>query len=164
MKADSKLAPDQLAVVAAECAALNVRKASRTVTRLYAAAFKEIGLEPTQFTLLVACSRAPRITMSDLAERLSMDRSALARNVSILERRRLLEVEPGKDRRQRHISATAAGRKKLSEALPHWHAVQGVLVEAFGRETFMSLIDLLRAMTRRGEALLHDMDCEDVAS
>jgi DNA-binding MarR family transcriptional regulator len=170
MQADRKPDLNQLAVVAAECAALNVRKASRTITRLYAAAFEETGLEPTQFTLLVACCRTQRVTMSGLAERLSMDRSALARNVSILERRGLLEVDPGRDRRERHISATAAGRNKLCEALPHWHAVQGALVEMFGRETFTSMISTLQAMTRTGQALLQDRallqdaDCEDVAS
>jgi DNA-binding MarR family transcriptional regulator len=163
---------DQLAVIAAECAALNVRKASRTITRLYAAAFETIGLEPTQFTLLVACCRTPHIAMSALAERLSMERSALARNVSVLKRRGLLEIEPGRDRRVRHISATAAGRGKLAKALPHWRAVQGVLADSFGRDTFMSMIASLQAMTQTGQMLLQgaqglqtpqDTECDDVA-
>ncbi len=156
MRTDPTPDLDQLAVIAAECASLNVRKASRTITRLYAAAFEEIGLEPTQFTLLVASCRTPRVTMSALAMRLSMERSALARNIAVLERRRLLKVEPGEDRRVRHISATAAGRRKLAEALPHWRAVQDILVESFGRETFISLIASLQAMTQTGQKLLQD--------
>jgi hypothetical protein len=60
---------DLLAAVATDCAAFNVRKASRVITRLYAEALAAVELEPTQFTLLVACSRQQSIPISVMAGR-----------------------------------------------------------------------------------------------
>lgn len=146
--------PDQLTGIGGICAAFNTRKASRTLTRLYAEAFAPVGLEPTQFMLLGACSRQPIVTIGDLAVRLSMDPSALARNIAVLQRRRLLSVRPGKDRRVRNVSITAHGRKTLDRALPYWRDVQARLVRQFGDDQFPAAIETVKALTRAGEALL----------
>jgi DNA-binding MarR family transcriptional regulator len=145
---------DELAEVGNCCAAFNIRKASRTITRLYAEAFRPVGLEPTQFMLLGACSRQQSVTMSDLAIRMSMDPSALARNVAVLRRRGLLKVAQGADRRVRNISISARGRTALSRALPHWRDAQARLVEQFGQDRFRLSIDLIKEITRSGETLL----------
>ena len=146
--------PEELAVVGSCCAAFNVRKASRVITRLYAEAFAPVGVEPTQFMLLVACARQETVTMGSLAVRMSMDPSALARNVSILERRGLVRIAPGADRRVRDISISAKGRKTLSRALPRWREVQTRLVERFGEDSFRSAVELMKGIARTGEALL----------
>jgi len=147
---------EQLAAVGPACAALNVRKASRMLTRLYAKAFEPVDLEPTQFTLLVSCSRQSAITMTALAARLLMDPSGLARNVAVLERRGLLKVFPSEeDGRVRNISITNAGKAKLARALPHWESVQKRLADQMGHDRFLLAVDLVKAMTRTGETLLN---------
>lgn len=97
MKQVVSLMPEELAVVGSCCAAFNVRKASRVITRLYAEAFAPVGVEPTQFMLLAACARQRTVTVGALAERMAMDPSALARNIAVLERRGLVKVAFGVD-------------------------------------------------------------------
>ncbi|MBR1208502.1 MULTISPECIES: MarR family winged helix-turn-helix transcriptional regulator [unclassified Bradyrhizobium] len=146
--------PEELAVVGSCCAAFNVRKASRVITRLYAEALAPVGVEPTQFMLLVACARQGTVTMGALAVRMSMDPSALARNVSILARRGLVRIAPGADRRVRDISISASGRQVLSRALPRWREVQAKLAQRFGEDSFRSAVELMKGIARTGEALL----------
>ena len=153
---DVQPTPNELSAIAGECAAFNIRRASRTVTRLYAEALEGTELEPTQFSLLVACSRQPGVAISRLAGPMSMDRSALARNVAVLEKRGLLSVDVGQDRRVRKISITAAGRKKLSEALPDWRAAQSKLIAETGHERFIAFMVALRAMNRAAHRLLRN--------
>lgn len=45
MTHDISPTPEELAAVGSCCAAFNVRKASRVITRLYAEAFAPVGLE-----------------------------------------------------------------------------------------------------------------------
>ncbi|PAY10325.1 MarR family transcriptional regulator [Bradyrhizobium sp. UFLA03-84] len=154
MKLDVSPSPEELAVVGSCCAAFNVRKASRVITRLYAEAFAPVGVEPTQFMLLAACARQGTATMGALAVRMSMDPSALARNVTILERRGLVRIVPGADRRVRDISISAKGRKTLSRALPLWREVQAKLAAQFGEDSLRSAVELMKGIARSGEALL----------
>ena len=152
---DPTLSAETLSAIGPACAVFNIRKANRTITRLYAKAFESVRLEPTQFTLLVACSRQSVITTNALAARLLMDPSALARNVAVLERRGLLEVAPGaKDRRLRNISITKAGKSTLARALPHWKSVQAKLADQIGHDRFQLVVDLMKTVTHAGEALL----------
>lgn len=146
--------PEQLPAIGGVCAAFNARKASRTITRLYAAAFEPVGLEPTQFALLAACNRQRTVTIGELAVRHSMDPSALARNIAVLQRRKLLSVRQGDDRRVRNVSITAQGRRLLIRALPHWQAVQEKLVGQLGEDQFLAAVEAMKAITRAGEALL----------
>jgi DNA-binding MarR family transcriptional regulator len=154
MVRDAPPMPEDLAAVGDCCAAFNIRKASRVITRLYAEAFEPVGLEPTQFMLLVACAQQKAVTMGALAVRKSMDPSALARNIAVLERRGLLKVAHGADRRMREISISAQGKKTLSRALPRWRAVQAKLAEQFGQDDFQATVDLMKRITHSGEALL----------
>ena len=78
--------------------------------------------------------------MTDLAERLGMDRTTLTRNLKPLEKRELLEVEPGQDQRTRLVRLTDQGRGTLAEALPLWEKAQAQVVEALGPEKFNQLL------------------------
>ena len=55
-----------------------MRRASRAVTKLYGQFMAATGLEPTQYSLLVACALSGGATVSKLADAFVMDRSALA--------------------------------------------------------------------------------------
>ncbi len=137
---------DDILACAQNCAAAHVRKASRAVTRLYADVLNDTGLEPTQYSLLVACTVADDVTVSKLAGLLAMDRSALARNLSAMEKRGLLKVRPGDDRRTRRIVLTGAGKTVLAGALPRWRAAQTKVEQTFGAERLQHLLSELRAL------------------
>ncbi|MCC8978375.1 MarR family winged helix-turn-helix transcriptional regulator [Bradyrhizobium acaciae] len=154
MNHDAPPTAEELAAVGSCCAAFNIRKASRVITRLYAEAFAPVGVEPTQFMLLAACARQGTVTVGALASRMSMDPSALARNVAILQRRGLLKIAFGADRRVRDLSLSAKGRKTLSRALPLWREVQAKLAGQFGDDRFGAAVEMMKGITRSGEALL----------
>lgn len=147
-----ELDPAEIRSCAQNCAAANVRKASRAVTRLYADFLGKAGLEPAQYTLLVACSIAEGATVSRLADALAMDRSALARNLAVMERRGLLRVKPGDDRRTRRVALTAKGQSTLAEALPHWQAAQNKVERKFGAERLQHLLRELQALMAAAQA------------
>lgn len=142
----SEIDPEEVRTCAQHCAAANVRRASRAVTRLYGECMAATGLEPTQYSLLVACSLADGATVSKLAEAFAMDRSALARNLSVMEKRGLLLVKPGDDRRTRKVALTGAGKTALADAIPHWRAAQTKVEQKFGSERLQHLIAELRAL------------------
>ncbi|MBI1868320.1 MAG: winged helix-turn-helix transcriptional regulator [Methylocystis sp.] len=148
----AELDAGEIRACAQTCAAANVRKASRAVTRLYADFLTEAGVEPAQYSLLVACSIAEGVTVSKLAEALAMDRSALARNLSVMEKHGLLLVKPGDDRRTRKVALTRKGKSALANALPHWRAAQSKVEQKFGAERLRHLLGELQAFMKAAQA------------
>ena len=139
--------------VAWSCAAANVRRASRVVSQLYAKALAPVGLEGTQFTLLIAAGATGGLPLSNLADALVMDRTTLSRNLKPLQRRGLVTVAAGADRRVRLVSLTPAGRALLRRALPLWQQAQERVIAALGRPRFDALfreLDALVALLRQG--------------
>jgi DNA-binding transcriptional ArsR family regulator len=93
-----------------QCTGMRVRKLARRVSQIYDAALSGSGLSIGQFGLLghVVGGREP--SMSELAERLVMDRSSLSRALGPLLRAGLVECGPRTgDKRVKVVRATAAG-------------------------------------------------------
>lgn len=134
--------------VAKSCASFNLRKATRAVTQLYAAALAPSGLESTQFSLLVALALNERAPLSRVAEKMVMDRTTLTRNLQPLVKQGWVTVEPGPDRRERYIALTRAGRGVLDRALPLWQGVQGRVAGALGPQRLAALIGELDTLVR----------------
>lgn len=131
---------------ARECVCFNLRKAARAVTQFYDAALAASGVRATQFTVLVALSLSERLSLTQIAERLVMDRTTLTRNLRPLERDGLVRIERGPDRRERYMRLTAAGRKRLDRALPLWRKAQRRMTEAIGEEAWLALRGGLRGI------------------
>lgn len=142
----------EVSACAQSCVAAHMRRSSRLVTRLYAQAMSETGLEPTQYSLLVALSLSDSLTVSRLAEIFGMDRSGLARNLAVMEKHGLVSVRPGSDRRTRKAAITEHGRAKLAEALPLWRAAQARVETEFGAERLAKLLGELRALMALAES------------
>ncbi|WP_363349764.1 MarR family winged helix-turn-helix transcriptional regulator [Methylocystis echinoides] len=140
--------PAEIRACAQSCAAANVRRASRAVTKLYGRFMASTGLEPTQYSLLVACSLTGGATVSKLAEAFMMDRSALARNLAIMEKRSLVKVKAGEDRRTRKVTLTPFGEATLANALPHWREAQHAVETQFGAERLQRLLSDLKDLMK----------------
>ena len=129
------------------CVCFNIRKASRAVTQAYDAALQPSGLRATQLTLLAVISNSEPTTISQLGERLVMDRTTLTRNLRPIEKQGLLKIAPGEDRRTREVSLTARGRKALAKGIPLWEKVQARLVDALGENRWSRMsADLAKAV------------------
>src|ERR1700730_542330 len=107
------------------CNCTALRKATRRVSQLYDSALEPCGLRTTQRAILNHIARSGTPPIGELAEALVMDRGALTHNLKPLERDRLVEirVDP-KDRRNRLVTLTAAGRARLEESAALWQRAQ----------------------------------------
>lgn len=138
------------------CACSHVRKAARVITQLYDAFLQPSGLRMTQYTVLVMIALSERETVMRLAEKLAMDRSALARALKPLENQGLILVEPGSDRRTRLVRLTEAGRSALIRTHPYWRQAQEQVIAHFGeQQTRVLLADLKSVESLTG--LLEDL-------
>ena len=131
---------------ATTCACFNLRKAARAVTSLYDGVLQPTGLRSTQATLLMAIASAGTATISQLAEVLVMDRTTLARNLKLLEARRLISIKPGQDQRTRVVHVTELGRQALLRALPLWEQAQRQVTAALGARQLDQLFGSLDAL------------------
>lgn len=125
------------------CACANLRRAARTVTRLYNQELRPQRIEITQFTILMALERAGEISQGKLGQLLGLDSTTLTRMLELLKKRDWIQEKEGEDRRFRIIGLTTAGRTKLQQGLPHWKRAQDRLQSALGEHTMNQLGGLL---------------------
>src|SRR5919106_668032 len=122
------------------CTCGELRKAARAITLLYDNAFKSSGLLSTQFRVLQTICDIDSIRISDLANKLGMDRTTLTRNLSVLERQGFIKISSGKDHRTRIVTATQKGRSAVAKAIPLWIEVQRKVKQQMGEDTWHNLI------------------------
>lgn len=138
---------------AAECVCGNLRKAARAVTQVYDEALRPIGLRVTQFGILGATKAMEPVTLSRLADATVTDRTTLTRNLRLLQKKGLIRIQSGDDRREREIALTERGRAALVRGLPLWQEAQVRVVQGLGEERWKSLHEGLSAvvgLTRKG--------------
>jgi DNA-binding MarR family transcriptional regulator len=130
------------------CIGFNLRKASRLLSQVYNQALKPSGLKVTQFSLMMAVAGNNGITIGKLARSLGMDRTTLSRNARILEKKGLIEIGEGDDRREQVLNLTDEGALILLEAVPLWKEVQKQLAEKIGNKRLEELLKALRDLVR----------------
>ena len=125
------------------CVNFELRRTTREVSRYYDDALRSFGLRITQFNMLSILAQTGPLSVTDLAARLGMERSGLARNLKPIARQRLVTVSQGADRRTRLAELTTAGKRRLEEALPVWNRAQNQLVNKIGTDQAAKLSELL---------------------
>lgn len=147
-------ASDTALPVAGSCTCSRVRGLARRLTGLYDAALAAHGLTVTQYATLVALARgeAP-LAVSELAQRLQMDRSTTSRLIGPLETAGWVARSGGRspaDARARPLRITAKGQRVLQAAIPAWQAVQARVDALLGESLKQTLH---RATRSAGQAL-----------
>ncbi|MFH0822373.1 MAG: MarR family winged helix-turn-helix transcriptional regulator [Pseudomonadota bacterium] len=122
------------------CACFNLRKAARRVTSFFDAALKPSGLKATQMTLLAAVRVLEPVTINRLAKAVVMDRTTLSRNVSLLSKKGMMDMEPGDDLRTRKLTLTERGHSALAAAFPLWQKAQGEIIKELGGDRWNSIL------------------------
>ena len=131
-----------------DCACFNVRKAARVITQNFDEIMQPSGLRATQFTILVMIASSDAATMSELADKLVMDRTTLTRNLKPLQEQGLIKDVSGADRRTRSINLTGKGRGMLLKTLPLWKKAQARMTRYLGEQRFAGLLGELRSFER----------------
>jgi DNA-binding MarR family transcriptional regulator len=136
-----------MATEAAEviCVCATARMAARSLTRIYDRALEPAGVRTTQFSVLARLLEEGPLPLTHLAGRLAMDRTTLARDLRPLERRGLVAISVGADRRVRMAELTPAGRRLVDEVRPLWKQVQRDVRAQLGPDHVARLMDELRA-------------------
>lgn len=122
---------------------LHVRRASRIITQVYDAALRPVELVVNQFTLLAAIHLFESVPITRLAQELFVDQTTLTRNLKLLEKRGLVAIKPGEDRRVKWVSLTTEGQAVLAKALPLWEQAQAEVMHHFEPEQWQTLLSLL---------------------
>jgi DNA-binding MarR family transcriptional regulator len=143
-------APAPLRLSPAECTCFRVRGAARRVTQIYSRHLASTGLKISQFSLLGFVAARGPVSITELSEMLSTDRTTLTRNLRPLLASGIIERAAGGDRRRRDLVATAAGRALFKRALPLWVEAEQEVRAAMGAKL---TADLHGALDRSMEKL-----------
>jgi DNA-binding MarR family transcriptional regulator len=129
-----------------ECVCFNLRMATRAITQVYDKAMQPSGLRATQFPLLAVLAIGGPSTITGLSQFLVMDRTTLARNLKPLEKRGLISIAKGKDKRTKTLTLTELGAEAIGDALPRWERAQKMVVEKMGENRWQATLESLRAL------------------
>jgi DNA-binding MarR family transcriptional regulator len=121
------------------CACTALRKATRTLTRHYDEHMAAHGLTTSQFAILRNIDRAEDIALSELADRLVMDRTTLYRALRPLEAAGWVKTRPAPRGHIRLARLTSDGRATMHAAEPAWEASQAELLAALGDSGWQQL-------------------------
>ncbi len=132
--------------MARNCVDFNLRRAARKVTKAFDEALRPSGLKITQFSLLTAAYLQENQNVGRLAELMGTDRTTLSRNLKLLEKRGLVRLEPGEDRREVRVSLTQEGLDAMEKAAPFWHEAQEQMVQGLGELRWEAMLAELRML------------------
>jgi DNA-binding MarR family transcriptional regulator len=144
----TKAKPTRKPLPVLPCGCANLRRAARAVTRMYDQELRRIGLEPTQYSILMALRIKGEATQGALGTALVLDSTSLTRMLGLLIQRGWVAARPGQDRRQRLLRLTAAGRRKLQEAGEPWGRAQQRLKAKLGEAVWNQMGQLLTEVAR----------------
>jgi DNA-binding MarR family transcriptional regulator len=119
----SDLLRDQIGTMGDHCFALQARKTANLLAGLYNSALEPLGLEISEFSTLSAVALERTDSITELAGALGVERSALTRNLKVLERDGPI-VRSERQGRRSMYRLTSKGRRMLLKALPLWNEVQ----------------------------------------
>jgi len=132
-----------------ECSCNMIRKSARKVTQFYEDHLCEVGIKPTQFSILATLANTGPIQLTQLATQLLLERTGLTRNLNILERNGWVDLQIGEeDTRQRVVSLTEQGYKQLDTAIPYWEKAQKTIEKEMGRGVVSRLRKTLVKITK----------------
>jgi DNA-binding MarR family transcriptional regulator len=130
------------------CACQNLRRATRIVTRIYDQELKKAGLEITQFGLLTALAITGEVNQKRLSEGFVMDSTTLTRTLDRMRKQGWISVKQGRDRRERLFSLTAAGKRQIARAKPHWDLAEARLRNELGKTGWRDMKEAVALVTK----------------
>ena len=129
------------------CIVAAMRAATRRLTQLYDEAMAPTGLRVTQFNLLSELERrsADPPTVGELAEILTMERSALGQTLRPLTRDGFIDLgHDERDGRRRPITLTKSGKDKVVSGRRYWADAHEKFKHFFGDNQLVVLRETLR--------------------
>ncbi|PCJ23382.1 MAG: MarR family transcriptional regulator [SAR86 cluster bacterium] len=126
------------------CSCFYLRRAARLVTRQYLETMKGTGLKSSQFSILAMVSHHGSLTITDLADKMGLERTSLSRALRPMEKDGLLSISEERERRRRFVELTKQGREDFKKALPLWNKAQQQFKKQLGAQELKTLKSLLK--------------------
>lgn len=137
------------------CVSNNLSQTARVISRIYTEEMKPSGINRAQFSILQYIKFLEGIQLSQLADKLFMDRTTLTRNLKPLQRDGLIDISKSKtDARARDLSLTKEGKLVLAEATKLWEKAQLRIVAAYGESQWQTMETSLRDLRAKAAASL----------
>lgn len=136
--------PEELA----DCLVLNTVSAARSLLRRYDARLKPFGVTVQQFSLLGAIRSHPEEPVALLAQRISLDRTSLTRNLDLLERKGLVHRLAGPSGNARFCALTEAGDTLLDQLVVEWRKAQPGLLTGLSADEIATYLKVARHLAR----------------
>jgi DNA-binding MarR family transcriptional regulator len=153
MKTVNQKSIGKLSPIATPCLCAALRQASRAVTRNYDDELRATGLRTTQHAVLRLLGRVGEVRKGDLGEMASLDETTLTRSLRPLEKSGWLTIRAGKDRREKMVAITDAGKHKLEQARAAWtraqQRMQRILPEGTWDTLFATLPEVTKAVSNQ---------------
>ena len=130
-----------------------LRMATRAVNQVYDTALASAGLRATGYTILARLGGDGPMSITELARRLTLERTTCSRELQPLVGAGLVELRPGGDRRRRVAHLTPAGEARLASAHPSWRRAQERVIARFGGGETETLLAGLRELRATAQSL-----------
>jgi DNA-binding MarR family transcriptional regulator len=139
---------------------VSLRNAAHQATLDYDAALSRAGITVTMYRLLKRVDALEVPSLTNMAESMGLDRSTLGRNVRVLEKQGLVQLETGQDSRMAVARLTEAGRHTLERAHPLWARAQAEMSDRLGpnRDQLLAALARLAQPSPDGETNVQEGD------
>lgn len=131
------------------CMCASLRRAARALTQVYDDALRPQGMRVTQFTILQALSLTGEVSQGELGDLLVLDSTTLTRTLRLMRVRGWIEERPGKDRRERWLQLSAAGRRQFKRASVPWQELQTRLRSRVGSASWNEWLGAATEISRQ---------------
>ncbi len=141
--------------IAENCTFFHLRKAYRMVHHFYDEIMRPSGISASQVSLLNAIYLAnKKLTISEFAKVMALDRTTLTRNMVLLEKKGLIKLESSQqDSRKKLFYLTKEGEEILKKGLPVWEEAHQALKLKIGDDLWQELMYVVGKI----EALQNDL-------
>jgi DNA-binding MarR family transcriptional regulator len=128
--------------------AFMIRRAHQIATSIFTSSCAELGLTPSQFSLMFVLRHRGPVGQNELGRLVSLDRSTTALVVRGLRARELVDTSPDpSDRRKMIVRLTDKGRLLLSRAEKLSTKASDKLLSAFDPHQASAFLSLLETLT-----------------
>ena len=125
-------------LIASDCIGARVRILSRAISRIYDDMIRPHGIKFSQMNILTVVTLHGPIQQMEVGRMLSLEKSTLSRNVTLMEAKGWLQSQPGEGK-NRFLGVTQKGRELLVNAAPDWAKAQERVTAILGSQTAVEL-------------------------
>ena len=129
---------EKLPPVNTPCLCNALRRAARTVSRLYDEELRTVGLRTTQYSLLSLLGRVGEVRQRELSGLTLLDETTLTRALRPLVESGWVAVRAGEDRREKLVMITEAKLHIASQRIGEMNVMMGVIDAVHQRDIRLS--------------------------